>query len=248
MRPDPGLHPEVVAAGGDLVSALRRAAEGMGVDLGAVRGADSPTDRWRLAIARVEGERGWFSVTLPQNGREFRRGYHVFLWWVGAGDAQVGVDDLETAVEMAQAWRAGMKFSEFQARWPSFRIDGLLLAHERGEAVAFQWQRVRDTPHDLIDPEIVEAAYAAPALRALFPLVSHGSLQFSRYTHDPCSHDVPSLHPLFGGGWAVRAGVNRSEVPDRDAATAAEAVEYLVSVLPEGCGPAVEGPAELLTN
>ncbi|MEU8890483.1 DUF6193 family natural product biosynthesis protein [Streptomyces sp. NPDC048442] len=43
-----------------------------------------------------------------------------------------------------------------------------------------------------------------PRLRSLFPLISHGSLQFGRCTHAPWSDDVPHLLPQFAGGWSAR--------------------------------------------
>lgn len=49
-----------------------------------------------------------------------------------------------------------------------------------------------------------------------------------------------------GGRWRVAYQEGLGGVPHRDASTSAEAVEFFVAGLPEGCGPAVEGPAELL--
>ncbi|WP_392839287.1 DUF6193 family natural product biosynthesis protein [Streptomyces sp. LN500] len=60
-----------------------------------------------------------------------------------------------------------------------------------------------------------EAAYANPLLRGLFPLISHGSLQFSRCTHAPWSYDVPSLHPQLGGGWRALPAHKGRDIPDR---------------------------------
>ena len=186
------LYPEVTATGGDLVSALQCAADCLHIDLGVVRGPESPTDSWRLIVATVDGGRGSLTATLQKEERRFA----IRIWWTGVGEAAHGsATDLETVVAMAHAWRVGMKLSELQARWPSFKIDELTLAHEREEAVAFKWQLTRDAPDRLIDHDIVEAAYAAPALRALYPMISHGSLQFSRCTHYPFSNDVPSLFP-----------------------------------------------------
>ncbi|MFD9596437.1 DUF6193 family natural product biosynthesis protein [Kitasatospora sp. NPDC059973] len=68
-----------------------------------------------------------------------------------------------------------------------------------GDPVAEQWGEVRQMSRGLIDNELVEAAYADPVLRALFPLVSHGSLQFSRSAELPWSQDLPSIFPNRGG-------------------------------------------------
>lgn len=80
-------------------------------------------------------------------------------------------------------------------------------------------------------------------------MIRPGSLQFSRCTHFPFSNDVPSVFPLGGGGWRVICLWGQGGVQPRDASlTPAEAVEFVVAGLPDGCGPALEGPAELLPS
>ncbi|MET8080672.1 DUF6193 family natural product biosynthesis protein [Streptomyces sp. NPDC005303] len=101
----------------------------------------------------------------------------------------------------------------------------------------------------LIDKALVEAAYANPALRALFPLVSHGSLQFSRCTRFPWSQDLPMIFPLFGGRFRVRQlhgpqGSGQEQVGEADSAE--DAVKLVASHLPAGCGPAVDGTPDVL--
>ncbi|TRO57401.1 MULTISPECIES: DUF6193 family natural product biosynthesis protein [unclassified Streptomyces] len=243
IQPDPLLYPEVAAANGNLGAALRNAAADMHVDLGTVSGPESPTDSWRLIVASVDASRGSVVVTLGQQERVF----DIRIWWTGVGEAARGrTAELRTVVDIAHSWQARVSVRELGDRWPFLEIDELTLAHERGEAVAFKWQLVRNAPDQLIDHDIVEAAYANPVLRSLFPLISHGSLQFSRCTRSPWSYDVPSLSPQLGGGWrALRAHKGR-DIPDRHAQTPEEAVAFVVEGLPDGCGPAVEGPADLL--
>ncbi|MER7809376.1 DUF6193 family natural product biosynthesis protein [Streptomyces sp900116325] len=106
--------------------------------------------------------------------------------------------------------------------------------------------RQRNAPDGLIDHDIVEAAYANSLLRSLFPLISHGTLQFSRCTRSPWSYDVPTPVRLLGGGWKARPAPQGRDIPDRIAQTPEEAVVFVVGGLPDGCGPAVEGPAGLL--
>ncbi len=243
IQPDPLLYPEVAAANGSWVASLRHAAADMHVDLGTVRGSESATDSWRLIVASVHASRGSFVVTLGQQERAFG----IRMWWTGVGEAACGrTTELQTVVNIAHAWQVGTSVAELRTRWPFLKIDELTLAHERGEAVAFKWQLVRNAPDRLIDHDIVEAAYANPLLRSLFPLISHGSLQFSRCTHTPWSYDVPSLHPQLGGGWRARPAHKGRDIPDRYAQSPEEAVVFVVEGLPDGCGPAVEGPAGLL--
>ncbi|WP_406396804.1 DUF6193 family natural product biosynthesis protein [Streptomyces sp. NBC_01653] len=112
------------------------------------------------------------------------------------------------------------------------------------DPVAAKWQVVREMDANLIDTALVEAAYANPALRALFPLVSHGSLQFSRCTRFPWSQDLPSIFPHGERHFRVLPlheprGSGRDQIGD--AVTADEAVELVASHLPPGCGPALDG-------
>lgn len=152
VQPDPVLYPEVAAAGGDLASALRCAADNLHIDLGHVRSPERPTSSQRLVLASVDGERGYLTATLKTEERRFA----IRIWWTGVGEAAQGIaTELETVVEVAHAWRVGMKLSEIQARWPSCEVDELALAHERGEAVAFKWRLTLDTLDRLIDRGIV---------------------------------------------------------------------------------------------
>ncbi|WP_107091703.1 DUF6193 family natural product biosynthesis protein [Streptomyces sp. MMG1533] len=117
------------------------------------------------------------------------------------------------------------------------------------DPVDAKWQLVREMHENLIDKPLVEAAYAAPALRRLFPLVSHGSLQFSRCTRFPWSGDLPSIFPLIGERFRVLRlheprGSGREEVGEAD--TADEAVALVVAHLPAGCGPAVDATPDVL--
>ncbi|MET9500018.1 DUF6193 family natural product biosynthesis protein [Streptomyces sp. NPDC006552] len=117
------------------------------------------------------------------------------------------------------------------------------------DPVAAEWQVVREMDANLIDKALVEAAYANSALRALFPLVSHGSLQFSRCTRFPWSQDLPSIFPLFGGRFRVYRlhaprGSGQEQVGEADSAK--EAVKLVASHLPAGCGPAVDGTPDVL--
>jgi hypothetical protein len=119
------------------------------------------------------------------------------------------------------------------------------------DPVAAKWQVVREMDANLIDKALVEAAYANSALRALFPLVSHGSLQFSRCTRFPWSQDLPSIFPNGERHFRVLRlheprGSGREQIGG--AVTADEAVELVVSHLPAGCGPALDGTPDVLES
>ncbi|MEV0241721.1 DUF6193 family natural product biosynthesis protein [Streptomyces sp. NPDC050674] len=120
------------------------------------------------------------------------------------------------------------------------------------DPVAAKWQDVRDMDESLIYKDLVEAAYANPALRALFPLVTHGSLQFSRCTRFPWSQDLPSIFPYDGERYfRVRRlheplGSGRERIGGP--VTADEAVELVAAHLPPGCGPALDGTPDDLDS
>ena len=114
-------------------------------------------------------------------------------------------------------------------------------ASSAAEIVALEWQHVLAEDAEFINPEVTRGAYARPELRALFPLISHGSVHLSRCTQFPWTRDVPALYRRQGGGFTVirlSDGVTLGE-PE----TVEEAVKLIVANLPEGYGPAVVGTA-----
>ena len=99
------------------------------------------------------------------------------------------------------------------------------------------WQKVRDDGR--VGPELLEAAYAEPRLRRLFPWTGMGELHFSRCTGWPWTWDVPYIQPAADGGYWV-SGPRRSEVVG-PAATPQEAIAMVIERLPPNCGPAFVG-------
>ncbi|WP_030732213.1 DUF6193 family natural product biosynthesis protein [Streptomyces sp. NRRL S-237] len=91
------------------------------------------------------------------------------------------------------------------------------------------------------EPAVIEAAYAEPRLRALFPFPSHGALSFHRNTQFPWSNDLPFI---VGDAQSciVYAPLG---VPQRvlgESLTPHEAAALVVARLPPDCGPAFDGP------
>ncbi|WP_431678080.1 DUF6193 family natural product biosynthesis protein [Kitasatospora sp. KL5] len=116
----------------------------------------------------------------------------------------------------------------------------------RPGTVVAAWNAVRELSPDLVDKDLVEAAHADEVIRSLFPLVSHGSLQFSRCSKFPWSHDLPSVFPNWGAGFVIRRLYEPGNSTIGLAASAEEAVAMVRANLPAGCGPAIDGtPDEL---
>jgi hypothetical protein len=104
------------------------------------------------------------------------------------------------------------------------------------------WQVVRDDGR--VRAELLEAAYAEPRLRQLFPWTGMGELHFSRCTEPRWTWDVPFVQPAGGGTYSV-SGPDRTQTVGL-AATAREASAMVVERLPSGSGPAFVGTPEEL--
>ncbi|GHH26949.1 hypothetical protein Srubr_08930 [Streptomyces rubradiris] len=113
------------------------------------------------------------------------------------------------------------------------------------ELVEAGWQKVRDDGR--VRPELLEAAYAEPRLRRLFPWTGMGELHFSRCTEPPWTWDIPYVQPAVDDGYWV-SGPLRSETVG-PAATPQEAIAMVIERLPPNAGPAFAGtPAELAAH
>ncbi|MGW6985767.1 DUF6193 family natural product biosynthesis protein [Streptomyces sp. NPDC054932] len=236
MRPDAELYPEVAACEGDLTAALRAAAGRMGVQLVGLREAYPPEGLSRHFVAGVEAECGDVQVELRPDRREI--GVTLRLPFVGVAAAGAA-SSLQAAIEVVQAWQAGMPLMDMATRWEFLMVSPKALAHDQGRGVAYEWERMRHLSDDLIDHDLVEAALRSPELRSLFPMVGHGSLQFRRFTISAPGSDIPSIFPLGEGRWRVIC-LWDTDLSSGTADTADEAVRLVVEGLPEGCGSAAE--------
>ncbi|ALC21053.1 DUF6193 family natural product biosynthesis protein [Streptomyces pristinaespiralis] len=110
---------------------------------------------------------------------------------------------------------------------------------DAAELVEAEWNRILGYGPDRIDPLVARTAYTHPALRELFPMVSHGILYLSRCTQYPWTHDVATAFPQAAGGYRVRRQSDNTLLGAVE--TVEEAYELIAANLPEGCGPAVDG-------
>ncbi|MGW5803980.1 DUF6193 family natural product biosynthesis protein [Streptomyces bacillaris] len=90
------------------------------------------------------------------------------------------------------------------------------------------------------EPAVIEAAYAEPRLRVLFPFPSHGALTFHRNTQDPWSNDLPFIVgdvescTVYAPLGAPQRVLGLSLTPQ-------EAAALVVAHLPPDCGSAFDG-------
>ncbi|MGW3399040.1 DUF6193 family natural product biosynthesis protein [Streptomyces hydrogenans] len=109
-------------------------------------------------------------------------------------------------------------------------------------AVEVGWQAVRDDGR--VRPELLEAAYAEPRLRQLFPWTGMGELHFSRCTEQRWTWDIPYIQPAGDRTYRVSGPLHGETVGP--AATAQDAIAMVVQHLPADCGPAFLGTPEEL--
>ncbi|WP_406481255.1 DUF6193 family natural product biosynthesis protein [Streptomyces platensis] len=248
MTPDPAtdnlacLYPEL-GRNGTLQSTLQTAVHQAGYGLDVL--PERAPGWWRCG-ARVDGDSRTTNALLGIAERAFI----VNFWERGVMMAKGTTTSLDAVVSAIGAWQSGATLARLRSACPFVDYSPLAEAHERGDAVEAQWTSYRHTTARHIDHELIEAAYAQPQLRALFPFHSHRTLNFSRCTGFPYTHDIPVITPANGSyrvtWWHTRsphgpADIGEADIPD-------DAVALVIALLPHNCGPAVAGTAEDLDN
>ncbi|WP_160161662.1 DUF6193 family natural product biosynthesis protein [Embleya hyalina] len=168
----------------------------------------------------------------------------------GVAMAKGNTTSLEEAATAMVVWQSGADLKDLQAACPFVRYGAMAEAHERGTAVETMWTIYRQTAAGHVDHDLIEAAYAEPQLRALFPFHSHRSLNFSRCTGFPYTHDVPVITPADGKyrvtWWKTRSPQGPADIGETD--NPRDAVALVLAHLPSDCGPAAAGTADDLDN
>lgn len=229
---DPGLYPDLVAAGG-LHAVLQEVTRSAELSLGQIESSNG------TSAAVINAARGRFSIYIGAEERIF-----IFeAWSRGTQMLSGATSSLATLASLAQAWSSGTRLEDLKKEWPSVCFGAIAEAVERDDAagaVAIIWQQQLDAPvYEPIKPLLL-ASFAEPRLRALRPFTSHLVLHFSRCIGYPFSRDLPFVTPLAGGRYSVY------ETPARmigEVDNAAQAIDTVVAALPGDLGPAILGTA-----
>jgi uncharacterized protein DUF6193 len=239
--PDPdlaALYPEL-GQGGTLQVVLQQAIHqaGYGLDVLPERAPG-----WRRSGARADSTTRTASTLLGITDRSFIMNF----WERGVLMAKGTTPSLDAAATATGVWQSGTSLEGLRSACPFVEYGPLAEAHERGDAVEAKWTIYRHTSASHVDHELIEAAYAEPRLRALFPFHSHRSLNFSRCTGFPYTHDIPVITPANGRyrvtWWTTRSPRGTAKIGEDD--NPHDAVAMVVARLPNGCGPAVVGTAD----
>ncbi|GAA1315383.1 hypothetical protein GCM10009647_043190 [Streptomyces sanglieri] len=241
-HPDPAvLYPDV-AAHGSLAAALQAVAEERG-----------------FAVSVTSSGSGSLSHAAAESGLPYRKALLVSSWaaerrWsirgeeTFAGSALIEGDtvDLAQVAVAAQAWQDGAALSDIRHAAPFVRLTGRFEVPDSDplRLTESEWQYMRTEAEERDWPAyqaLIEAAYAEPALRRLYPFTSHWTLRFSTTTRPSLTLIGPCL--LAAGadqGYRVSTGFTGAGLL-AEAATAQEAVAAAVRHLPEDPGPVTFG-------
>ncbi|MGW4985516.1 DUF6193 family natural product biosynthesis protein [Streptomyces mirabilis] len=152
--------------------------------------------------------------------------------------------DLAQIARAAQAWHDGEELAEIHGVAPFVHLTGRFEVAD-GDPVRLiesEWQHLRTEADEMDWPEyraLIEAAYAEPVLRGLYPFTSHWTLRFStsirpRLTDVPLCLDAHRQKP-----YTVSTRYMGEVVAE--ATTAEETVSIAVHHLPSDLGPATSG-------
>ena len=245
VYPDPAvLYPEVAVVG-SLAAALRIAAAEQGLSVPLPVTASSsfhraliPTivpNRLELEVTASHVERRWFVW-----GCERDQGMALI-----EGDTQ----DLAQVAKAAQAWHDGTALADIPEIAPFVTLTGRFEVpnSDPTQLVVSEWQHLRKEAAEVNWPEyhaLIEAAYAEPTLRQLYPFTSHWSLRFSTRTRPSLSREVMvCLHAGRGTEYTITLGYEGPLLGQT--ATAEEAVAVAVHHLPTDLSSVTYGAPEI---
>ncbi|MFF7214757.1 DUF6193 family natural product biosynthesis protein [Streptomyces sp. NPDC008238] len=234
------LYPDI-AEGGGLAAALRAGAEQGGFRLPVTASSGDP-----LTGALV-GSRVPHRGPLRVNASEFER-----RWWIRGADAVQGMPLVEGAarefgqlVRAARAWCEGASLSDIRRAAPFVLLTGRFEVPDGDPALLAdsEWRGLRKEARTVAVPgyrPLIEAAYAVPALRALYPFRMGWALCFSTTTRPGLTVAGPRLKAYDSDEFTVSADLVGGGVL-AVTATAREAVAVAVRHLPPGLGPVGSG-------
>ncbi|MEU9401216.1 DUF6193 family natural product biosynthesis protein [Streptomyces sp. NPDC048242] len=236
------LYPDIAARGSLAAALLAEADSCLGAlpltsselaPLGHAAVASTLPHREPLAISAWSYERRW-SI----------RGEEPFQ---GMALIEGSTDDLAEVARAARAWSDGSPLDDIREAAPFVRLTGRFEVPDGDPArlTESEWQGMRREAAELeyawreAYRNLIEAAHAEPALRALYPFTSHWALRFSTTTRPRLTVVGPCLSANSDGTYGVGHGFVSQDLGQF--VTAREAVDVAVRRLPSGLGPTTLG-------
>jgi hypothetical protein len=173
------------------------------------------------------------------------RWFLMEFWERGVRMAHGKTTDLLAAAGSTGLWQSGATLRDLQATWPFVKYGDLAEAYEQGNPVEVKWMGLRQNTSEN-DRDLIEAVYAQPRLRTLFPFTSHRALLLSRCTRYPFAADLPVIVPLTTGRykviWPSGSPYGSGEIDE--VGSSADAAAIVAAHLPADYGPAIDGTAD----
>ncbi|MGX4693526.1 DUF6193 family natural product biosynthesis protein [Streptomyces sp. JNUCC 63] len=156
-------------------------------------------------------------------------------------------DDLAEVARAVRAWHDGASLGDIRRAAPFVHLTGRFEVpdHDPARLTESEWQSMRQEAGELeyawqeTYQDLIEAAHAEPALRALYPFTSHWALRFSTTTRPRLTIVGPCLTANSDGTYGVGKGIIGEDLSRF--ATAHEAVALAVRRLPSGLDPIAFG-------
>jgi hypothetical protein len=183
-----------------------------------------------------QSPRGSFQVTAHPGDSFF-----ITVWLPGVQVGHGGTRDIARLVSAMKGWQDGVGLRRLLEDWPDMPLLPTAVAHEEGFAVEATWQAMLAGDQRIRrgNLHLLEAAYAQPRLRTLFPFPSHGTLAFLRATRFPLGPQTEPFIAQTDGAYLVYAPAYARLIGE--SATADQAAQLTVEHLSADCGPAIEG-------
>ncbi|MFD5542395.1 DUF6193 family natural product biosynthesis protein [Streptomyces sp. NPDC127079] len=153
-------------------------------------------------------------------------------------------EELAQIVQAAHAWHRGEQLTAVREVAPFVHLTGRfeVADHDPARLTESEWQHLLTEAREVDWPEyraLIEAAYAEPALRRLYPFTSHWTLRFSTSTRPRLTVVRLCLAAHRQKPFAVSTDMMGEGLAE--AATAEEAVAIAAGRLPCDLGPVTLG-------
>ncbi|WP_338692665.1 DUF6193 family natural product biosynthesis protein [Streptomyces sp. Q6] len=236
------LYPDV-AAHGSLAAALQAVAADQGLSLPLTV---TPSDPLRHATIT--------SVVPHRHSAYVAAWHHARNWGIrGSSNNRLMIcgntKDLRELPSVIHGWAEGASLDDIGLAAPFDVLTGRFEVPDDNPSgvIASQWQWLLKTAGDADWPQyqaLIEAAYAQPRLRSLYPFTSHWALSFSSIPHSPFSPPFVSIDsPRGTDAYTIREWWHKPVLCQ--VATPAEAVDVAVARIPDDLVsevPDVHGP------